>query len=373
MMWTLNQFVLRWLWPTLLGLLVAGLIFVPGAAAQDSGGTLVFQTASGGLIYAVNADGSGLRYLTTGMDPALSPDGQWVAFTRWEGSQHGAPGGLWVVNVNGTGEWLVLGDLSQPKAPVWSPDGSRIALSVQQGGRLSPEHKCSHELPSDPLVADEDGDYIRVAVEVEDGDVEVKYCYTLLAHPFWRLRVVDVATGDFEDLPGDLFSTAPAWDPANPWRLVYDGERGLVNLDINRNVTWALTDDPYDGTPVFSPDGSRIALSYWQHDHWEIHSLNANALSGTGRGGRVRLTETPLQAIVEQQLAGQEPRAWNNVAPAWSPDGSRIAFLTDRTGRWEIWTMAADGSDQRPLLPPGVQDGLTLEYHGVGEQALSWR
>jgi Tol biopolymer transport system component len=287
-----------------------------------------------------------------------------VAFTRWENPGHGAFGSLWVINVDGAGERIILGDVRQPKSPSWSPDGTQIVVSMQHGGRLHPEQKCSHSPPSDPV---EDKEDIQVVVEMDGSDVEVRYCYTLLPHPFWGLRVVDVATGAFEDLPRDRFSYAPTWDPANDWHLVYAGDLGLVNLDLNQGKTWALTDDVRDHAPVFSPDGSKIAVSYWQHDHWEIHMLNADG------SGRVRLTETPLRAIVERRIRGEEGRAWNNVAPAWSPDGSQITFLSDRRGQWEIWVMAADGGNQRPLLPEEVQAQLNLQYNGVDEQMLSWR
>jgi len=403
-MWFLGvtelRLALHRLAPVLLVLWLAGAAFVPGAAAQGSGsdltGTIVFQTVSGGPIYAIDAGGSNLRQLTTGIDPALSPQGDRVAFTRWDDSQHGASGSLWVINLDGSDERPILGEIHQPKAPVWSPDGTRIVINVQQGGRLQPEHRCSQQLPSEPLLADEDGDYFRAVVEVDDGEVEVKYCYTLLPHPFWGLRMVDVATGAFEDLPHDRFSYTPTWDPANPWHLVYDGEMGLVNLDLDQGTTWALTDDAGDHGPVFSPDGSRIAVSYWQHDHWEVHVIDADG------SGRVRLTETPLPVLVEQRLNGHEQQSWNNVAPTWSPDGAQIAFLTDRTGQWEMWVMPApgaqapwpawrpvvarasgpgsqdgqvpaDGGDQRPLFPAGTLDGLTLGYSSVDERALSWR
>jgi hypothetical protein len=51
----------------------------------------------------------------------------------------------------------------------------------------------------------------------------------------------------------------------------------------------------------------------------------------------------------------------------------QIAFLTDRTGQWEIWVMGADGSNQRPLFPAGTLDDVQLQYFSVGERALSWR
>jgi sugar lactone lactonase YvrE len=113
----------------LFGLVVMDILFTPGVLAQENislpgpNGVIVFQTTSGGEIYAINADGSNLRYLTTGLDPALSPDGQWVAFTRWDNPQNGALGSLWVINIDGTGERVILGDIRQPKSPIWSPDG----------------------------------------------------------------------------------------------------------------------------------------------------------------------------------------------------------------------------------------------------------
>jgi uncharacterized protein YraI len=330
----------------------------PSPSTPETGGTIVFQTVSGGPIYAVNADGSNLRYLTAGMDPALSPDGQWVAFTRWVDTQNGAFGSLWVINVDGTGERVILNDVRQPESPAWSPDGTQIAISMQHGGRVQEEHKCSSDRPP------------REAYDVDvnrDKEGDIEFCYTLPPHPYWGLRRVDVASGKFEDLPNDLFSYSPAWDPANVWRLVYDGERGLRSLDLNQGTSWALTDDVDDHSPAFSPDGSKIAVSYWQHDHWEIHVLNAD---GTGR---VRLTQTSIRAILEQQIKGQMPKSWNNAAPAWSADGSQIAFLTDRTGQWEIWIMHADGTNQHPLLPGEVQAQLHLQYNGMEERMLSWR
>lgn len=321
-------------------------------------GILVFQTASGGPIYAINQDGTNLRYLTTGMDPVLSPDEQWVAFSRWDTSQDGALGSLWVINVDGSGERLIHKNVHNPRAPSWSPDGTQIAISMQHGGRVLPERVC--DASSVPR-----GAYDISLGHNDEGDR--KFCYTLPPDPHWGLRLIDVATGNFKDLPGDTYSLSPTVDPNNSQHLVYDGDRGLVNLDLAANKTWALTDDLNDHSPVFSPDGSKIAVSFYQSDHWEVHVMNADG------SGRIRLTQTSYVTLVQQELSGEMPHSYNNAAPTWSPDGSQIAFLTDRTDQWEIWVMNADGSNQRPMFPPDALAGIPLHYNGTDDQMLSWR
>jgi hypothetical protein len=326
----------------------------PGLTAAN---TLVFQTISGGPIYAIKPDDSNLRYLTTGLDPVLSPDGQWVAFTRWDNPQIGALGNLGVINIDGSGERVVAENIFQPKSPTWSPDGSQIILSMAYGEHLGTVRKCGGQLP-------------RGATDVtvkREGKDDIVFCYTVLPKPNWGMRRINVATGQAEDLNYDTNSISPTWDPSNPGRLVYDGPWGLVNLDLSQGVSSPLTPDVQAHSPVFSPDGSKLAVSYRQDDHWEVHILNADG------SGDVRLTETSYLTWAQQELNGELAHSYNNAAPTWSPDGSQIAFLTDRTGQWEIWVMNTDGSNQQPMFPPEVLAGITLQYNGVDERVLSWR
>jgi Tol biopolymer transport system component len=343
----------------------------PGAApavaqpARPPVGTLVFQLSSGGDIMLIHADGSGLRRLTYGIDPVLSPDGQAVAFTRWGSGDISA---LWTINVDGSHERALVGEMHQAKGPDWSPDGSRIVLNFQRGGFLTPQKHCfdlselqeksEHpKAPNPPLNAYD--------IHTEIRDNKPFLCWKVPADAHWSLRVVSVADGSFQDLYGGTYAFRPAWDPIQAWRVVADSGYGLLQTDVTdatQTHSKGITDQMADGSPVFSPDGRYIAVVENASNIFDIHRLNADG------SGRLRLTQTPLWVTVQP---GQP--MWNNVAPAWSPDSSQIAFLTDRTGRWEIWLMKADGSNPHAMFPEAINNQLPFKYDFNDERVLSWR
>jgi uncharacterized protein YgiM (DUF1202 family) len=328
----------------------------PPAPSGPPSGKLVFQTSSGGNIMQINADGTGLSKITSGgIDPVLSPDGRQVAFTRWQGDI----GTLWLASVDGSGERAVLGEMRKAKGPDWSPDGQQIVLNFQQGGQVNDRNVCQSagsEIPYGRAVD------IRFTID-DDGKPIV--CFTLLADPHWTLRLVDLSDGSFEDKYGGQYAFRPAWDPERDWRVVSAAGNGLLATDVNNpDYRQQLTSVIGDGSPAFSPDGRFIAMTTNTNNSYDIFRMTADG------GSRVKLTKTPLWEGIKPD---QEPKQWNNVAPAWSPDGSRIAFLTDRTGRWEIWVMNADGSNQQPLFSDEITDSLEIEYNFVDERAISWR
>ena len=100
-------------------------------------------------------------------------------------------------------------------------------------------------------------------------------------------------------------------------------EDGTGQLRLTNNVT-------DDIQPTWSPDGSQIAFSGTRGGGSNIFRMNADG------SGQVPITNTTQMS---------------NLDPAWSPDGQKIAFVSSRggTGRSEIWVMGADGSNPQRL------------------------
>lgn len=345
----------------------------PRPVSGNGSGTLVFQTQSGGEIYKINADGTGLMRITNGIDPQLSPDGTQIAFTRWEPRYE-----LFTINLDATGERAWTQGWRQMKSPTWSADGSKLVFSFQEGGRLDPKRRRfdlsdfaepgrSPDPPRIPANA--------VGVDVTDGILT----YVIPADAHWWLNEIDLNSGEIRRLATERHSYGSTAHPTQANLVAYKGIQGIAINNMETDTDQPVTTDFRDHTPVISPDGSRVAVSYQQDGHWEIHTMN---LDGSNRQ---RLTTTPLRVLAErnqltradhmgkERVVASENPWWNHAAPVWSPDGSQIAFLTDRTGKWEIWIMNADGTEQRPMFPNGALDGLELNYAGVDERMLSWR
>ena len=104
------------------------------------------------------------------------------------------------------------------------------------------------------------------------------------------------------------------------------------------------------GHPVWLPDGSGIVYeSNCQDGNWEIY--------------RASLTYSVLGAaqIIVQPISPQQVvRLTNNVGddqwPRVSPDGSRIAFYSNRDGNTEVYTMGIDGGNQTRLTTNPSRD-----------------
>ena len=304
------------------------------AAGLD--GKLVFQTTYGGTFYTINADGGGLQPVTNGIDPVWSPDGEQIAFVSWE-----EPRGVWLVNADGSNAYRVF-DWSEIRYPSWAPDGQEIVFSRQSGGGSSGFPASFPGMSADlASTAGRPPGGGRPGGSSGSGGT---------------LGIVNSSDGTFwEPLPVSDTNLTPDWSPDGE-QIILAGHNGLLVQSVDGQTSWTLTENPKDTSPVWSPDGEKVAFCRWQHDHWEIYVIDVT------NGQQARLTDTPALSDGTQA---------SSVSPAWSPDGNQLAFLTDRSGEWEIWVMAADGSNQGPMFGTEL-DGLALDYAYAGERAIDW-
>jgi Tol biopolymer transport system component len=160
-------------------------------------------------------------------------------------------------------------------------------------------------------------------------------------------------TGNNKD---DVF---PAWSPDGTkiaFQAYRDGnpEIYIMNAD-GSNQTRLTASTGFDGTPAWSPDG-RIVFASNRGGADGIWVMNAD---GSG------LTQLTWQA--------------NSTLPAWSPDGSQIAYSADSNGDgWmELWLMNADGSNQHMLISYGSPyDALARSWspdgHYIAFTKVGW-
>ena len=148
---------------------------------------------------------------------------------------------------------------------------------------------------------------------------------------------------------------APSWSPDGR-EIIYYSEQAngkadifVMNADGTNHRALTSTPEADEGSPAFSPDGKRIAFDTDRDGNYEIYVADAD-----GRNQR-RLTKHPGR----------------DLSPAWSMDSRSIAFMSDRAGKgFDIFIMDADGSNPQQLtkttsswFPQFSPDGDHLAMH----------
>jgi TolB protein len=209
-------------------------------AWSPDGKRIVFTSNGGALvggfgIHVMNADGTGVRQLTSPNNPAQcsagtsandlkpdwSPDGQKILFERQISTDdnggydcgldgYGYISHVYVINVDGTGARRLrpVGPTSSDADPAWSPDGRSIAFSTPLGGLFLTDSEGSST--GQPVFTQAAGIPFTPAWS-PDGK---KLLYVSLLRPEYHLAVHELASGITTILVVPIASGAvldPAW------------------------------------------------------------------------------------------------------------------------------------------------------------------
>src|SRR5215213_10738659 len=126
-----------------------GLAALAPPAVASSGGPVAYTTYTDRATLAtVNPDGTDNRVLVAGSDPAWSPHGRWLAYSRDYTE-------IWRVRADGSHAQRMVGMRDRAmREPSWSPDGRRIAFTVTWWTGTGDENEVQH---SAVYVANRDG------------------------------------------------------------------------------------------------------------------------------------------------------------------------------------------------------------------------
>ena len=339
------------------------------------GDLVAFQAYADGTfhIWVMRPDGSGQRRITSGhgdhREPRFSPDGTRLAFSSdraFKGSYN-----IWVVDLatSALTQWTNTSGLTTPPAPAsvdefeptWSPDGKKIAFVVGSGANGTSIQARDAAGTQTVLATAAPGTRVNSPSYSPDG-TRVAYLQFGSNKSNLMVNQVKVAATD------DAFPFFPQWLSNDQLLYTADGKiRTTVVLsgatsEIPFEVKFTLNRPPYRHKRFnFDSDDEKQALG-----------IVGPALSPDGK----RVTFEALNQIWVMEI-GRRPRPitdglYYKTDPAWSPDGTKIAYASDKSGKTmdlyvTDWNTGAErrvtaldnGAEVSPAWSP---DGRFLAY-----------
>jgi Tol biopolymer transport system component len=296
-------------------LLSASALALPGAAAaaypgangylaftstQDGGARHIFLDRAGDVVDLTAAWSSGWE-----IQPRFSPDGREILFT---GMEHGLPNTeLFVMGADGSGRTQITNTPEGNSDATWSPDGTQIAF-----------------------VSERDGQVPNVYIMRSDGT-------------------------DVRQITNDTAAESQlAWSPkgdriAFVRTLAGGGDRDVYSIRTDGSRLTDLSNDPSspDLEPAWSPDGTRIAYSGPLH-HGESVGMDLWIMNADGSA--------------QHELSHENNQYSDGAYPAWSPDGTTIAFTANNgSGYYHVWSVPASGGQNSELITNRVPGGNPVD------------
>ena len=234
--------------------------------------------------------------------PDCSPDGRWVVYASYAKDAVE----LWVLNLETKRTQQLTTGGAVNLEPRFSPDGKEMAfVSTSFHGRF---HIFVGQFS--------DGELKGVQrLTGENRSTLPRYYYSQYDHeisPAWSPDGKEIL---FVSNRGHIYGTGGFW------RM--KAEPGAEAREIHYEET------AWKARPDFSPDGKRVVYASYLGQQW--HQLWVLLAQG---GDAFPLSYGDF----------------DNVAPRWSPDGTRIAFVSNRGGNTSLWTQAIPGGAQTQIV-----------------------
>ena len=212
-------------------------------------------------------------------------------------------------------------------------------------------------------------------------NVEGRIAFTSFdaARQRYDVYVMDLVQGDARLLRAN--ASQPAFGPGGR-RLAFRNldplHLGLSILDLSSNGISELTTHTEDSTPTWSPDTSQILYASNKHGDrkWRLYVISPGAVRGEGEewifgqmpawssdGSRIAYHGCDERgddcSVWVMQPGGFSPARLttdpSDTVPAWSPDGTQVAFASARDGNWEVYLIdIATGQEQRLTENPAI-------------------
>lgn len=228
-------------------------------------------------------------------DPQISPDGKWIAYTVKTASLKDDKNHeqVWMVPTAGGDAIALSAEAASSSEPRWSPDGKYLAFLSARSGAAG-----------------------------KDSEDEAK-------KQVWLLSTLGGEAQQLTDTIQDVDNFA--WSPSSDRLVLVLQDPSIDEIEASRNK------DKSDAKP--KPRPWVIDRLHFKED--EIGYLDRR---------RTHLYTLTLSDRKQSQITSGD---FDDSDPAWSPDGKRIAFASnrsapdpDRNFNTDIWTVAADNTDQ---------------------------
>jgi Tol biopolymer transport system component/predicted Ser/Thr protein kinase len=297
----------------------------------------VFGRYDGGDIWKLElASGKTEKWLDNAFNPAFSPDGKMVAVdAAWAG-----PVRIWVVDSLGHNPQQITSESSEAVdhlEPSWSPDGKHIVFQCVERTKFSIKVA---DVDTHAITSLTDGRFLDLnPVWSRSGKFIYFSSYRGGGLNIWRLGVSE--SGRQTAAP-QQFTVGSGQDVQ--LALAPDGHRMAFAILRQNADLWRLPVAPDTGLPAGVPEEVLGTTREDSRGAWSPDGLRI--AFNSDRSGEMNLYVYSLQEKTTRQVTSGPG---GDFQPQWSPDGRQLVFFSARRGNAAVWLVDVAGGTPRQL------------------------